>query len=149
MSANTASERLAAIRAADCPMAAEGGSNRTLDDILYLAGRDPIQTTLVPMYWVALTGTDVMTSATPPMSLAQAMSRIAPRPALLIAASEEPETTLIRHLASIAPDPRNSGSRPETAHTQGLATDSNEWTARVLAFLDRAIGARARAETHA
>ena len=32
----------------------------TLDDIRYLAGRDPVQTALLPMYWVWLAVADVM-----------------------------------------------------------------------------------------
>src|SRR5207253_6951017 len=47
----------------------------TLDDIRYLAGRDPVQTALLPMYWVWLAVADVMTSASPPIALVDEIGR--------------------------------------------------------------------------
>ena len=112
----------------------------TLDDIRYMAGRDPVQTALLPMYWLWLAAGDVMTSASPPIALVDAMLRIASRPVLLIAASEQPEMMLVQHLAESAPHSTELWIEPDTAHTEGLGTNPDEWTARVVDFLDRAIG---------
>ena len=62
----------------------------------------------------------------------------APRPVLLIAGRDE----LRADGAYAAASPANVElwELPDTAHVAGLATHPDEWTRRVIGFLDRALG---------
>jgi len=114
----------------------EGGTNRTFDDVRPVAGD---QWLMVPAFWMITTASDLISPAAPPMALTDAVESIAPRPVLLIAASEEPELTLTRHLHAAAPQTTQLWEPANTAHTQGLATHPAQWSARVLGFLDAAL----------
>jgi hypothetical protein len=63
----------------------EGGTFRVWDDATFLVGRRAL---LMPFYLVATQACRPMASATPPMPLAEAVTRVAPRPVLLISASD-------------------------------------------------------------
>jgi uncharacterized protein len=117
---------------------AEGGFYRVFEDSTAAAAQ-PLQTALLPIYWLSEGALGVMTPAASPAPLADLMSRVAPRPVLLIAASVEPEATLIRHLQSMAPSTTQLWAPPDTEHTQALSTHPSEWAAHVLPFLDRAL----------
>jgi fermentation-respiration switch protein FrsA (DUF1100 family) len=117
----------------------EGGWCRVFGDLQPLFERDPMQAALIPYYWTFLTSARFMTSAEPPIALARTMPLVSPRPVLLIAASEQPEMLLMTHLQDQARTSSDLWIAPETSHTQALYVHPQEWTARVLDFLDKAL----------
>ena len=114
----------------------EGGSNRTVEDYGAIAGREWL---MMPAYWLVTAASDLLSPAARPAALVDAVARIAPRPVLLITASDEPELTLVRHLRDAAPATTQLWEPAATAHTQALATHPAEWASRVLGFLDSAL----------
>ena len=60
-------------------------------------------------------------------------------PQRLLDGREQPEMGLVQHLAESAPHSTELWIEPDTAHTEVLGTNPDEWT-RVVDFLDRAIG---------
>jgi dienelactone hydrolase len=87
-------------------------------------------------FWFA----DLLTEAGPPVGLPEAVAAMAPRPLLLIAAGEVPdEQAVAARLRAAAPERVEVWVVPGAGHTGGLATAPEEWSARVLAFLDAAL----------
>jgi dienelactone hydrolase len=83
----------------------------------------------------------LFSSAPEPRTLHSAITRAPQTPFLLIGggnAIDEPEAVAYLHTA--APDRVQTWAVPDSSHTQALATARAEWTARVTAFLDRALG---------
>lgn len=117
----------------------EGGWCRMFDDLQPVFQQDALQATLIPYYWTFLRSAERMTSAEPPPPLARLMPLITPRPVLMIAASEQPEMLLMRHLQQQAAGNSELWVAPNTSHTQALYTHPDEWSARVLSFLDNAL----------
>lgn len=117
---------------------AEGGFYRVFEDSTGAAAQ-PLQAALLPFYWLNERALQLMTPVGPPAPLADLVPRIAPRPVLLVAASVEPEATLIGHLQSVAPSTTQLWAPAGTEHTQALSTHPGDWAAHVLAFLDRAL----------
>lgn len=74
----------------------------------------------MPFYWVSMQASRLLTSARPPMPLADAVARIGPRPILLISASNEREATLSQHLHALASP--SATLWPETPHTEAMHT---------------------------
>jgi len=119
---------------------AEGATNRTAADKAgFLPGgiAGAIQRGMDRVtYGVAA----LLSSAPHPRTLHSAIARAGSTPFLLIAggnAVDEPEAAA--HLRSAAPDRVQTWTVPGATHVHGLATAPDEWTARVLAFLDRAL----------
>ena len=117
----------------------EGGWCRVFDDLQPVFQQDPLQAAMIPYYWTFLTSARLMTSAEPPPPLTQLMPLISPRPVLMIAASEQPEMLLMTHLHELAASNSELWIAPNTSHTQALYTHPEEWSARVLSFLDNAL----------
>ena len=120
---------------------AEGASHRTAADKAgYLPGgiTGAIQRGLDRLtYGVAA----VVSSAPQPRALHSAIASAPQTPFLLIAGGEaidEPEA--VAYLRTAAPDRVQTWTVLDASHTQALATAPAEWTARVTAFLDRALG---------
>lgn len=84
--------------------------------------------------WVS----NVLTSAPEPASLRSAVAAIAPRPVLLIAG--KPEIQADRTYRDASPSTVQLWELPDTPHTGGLSTHPQEWTSRVVGFLDGALG---------
>ncbi len=82
--------------------------------------------------------TGLLTSAPEPASLRRAVVAIAPRPVLLIAG--RPELRGDRQLRDAAPATVDVWELPDTPHVSGLAYHPAEWEARVVGFLDAALG---------
>lgn len=114
----------------------EGGTNRSFDDVLPVARDEWLMT---PAFWMMTAASDVLSPASAPPPLDDCVARVAPRPVLLISASENPELQLTRHLRQAAPATTQVWEPPNTGHTQGLATHPSEWSHRVLSFLDHAL----------
>jgi hypothetical protein len=90
--------------------------------------------------WVTYGLTDLLTDASPPITLADAVARAAPRPVLLITAgneSDEGNAGSAIHAAS--PRTVEVWNVPGASHTGGLRWRPNEWRHRVTGFLDRAL----------
>ena len=120
---------------------AEGATHRTAADKAgYLPGgiTGAIQRGMDRLtYGVAA----LLSPAPEPGTLRSAISSAPGTPFLLIAgaaAVDEPAATA--YLRAGAPDRVQTWTAPGASHTQGLATAPAEWTARVTAFLDRALG---------
>ena len=117
---------------------AEGATNRMSADRAWLSDeygwRGVIQE---GVEWLLYNTADVLTAAEPPRSLRAAVSAIAPRPVLLIAAggvAEEGHAS--RYIQAASPDTVDIWVVPETGHTAALDTHPEEWEARVASFLD-------------
>ena len=121
---------------------AEGVTGRTAADKAWLSEefgfRGLIQEGVDHLtYWLA----DLMTSASPPISLHDAVMQVAPRPLLLIATGEVPDEGLAAaYLQSAAPGSVEVWEIPGAAHTGGLATVPEEWTSEGAGFPRRGAG---------
>jgi fermentation-respiration switch protein FrsA (DUF1100 family) len=121
---------------------AEGATHRTAADKAgYLPGgiTGTIQRGMDQLtYGVAA----LLSSAAEPRTLRSAITNAPRTPLLLIAggdAVDEPEA--VAFLRAAAPDRVQTWTVSDAAHTQALAVAPAEWTARVTAFLDRALAA--------
>ena len=110
---------------------AEGATNRMSADRAWLSDeygwRGVIQE---GVEWLLYNTADVLTSAEPPLSLRDAVSAVAPRPVLLIAAggvAEEGHAS--RFIQAASPDTVDVWVVPDTGHTAALDTHPEEWEA--------------------
>jgi hypothetical protein len=83
---------------------------------------------------------DLLTEASPPISLRDAVVAAAPRPVLVIAGGEGDEITVGRYLRDASPTSVELSELPDTPHTDGLVEHPREWEERVIGFLDRHLG---------
>jgi pimeloyl-ACP methyl ester carboxylesterase len=72
-----------------------------------------------------------------PLSLREALARLAPRPLLMISAG--PERVRLEFLFSFAGEPKELWVIPEAAHIEGLKTRPAEYERRVTEFFDQAL----------
>jgi dienelactone hydrolase len=122
---------------------AEGATNRVAADKAWLSEaygrRGDVQRGLE---WVTYGATDLLTPASPPISLRDAVASAAPRPFLLIAAGARPdEGTANRHVATGSPGTVEVWEVAGATHTGGLRTRPPEWERRVTTFLAAALDA--------
>jgi hypothetical protein len=120
---------------------AEGATNRVAADKAWLSDsygrRGDVQRGLE---WLTYGVTDLLTPASPPISLREAVSVAAPRPVLLVAAGERPdEGTANRYVAAGSPSTVQVWEVPGASHTGGLRTRPLEWEQRVTTFLMTAL----------
>jgi hypothetical protein len=86
------------------------------------------------------TTADVLSDASPPEPLVEAIAAIAPRPVLLIAADNiDDEVRLGTRFADTAPTTTQLWVVPDSGHTQALSTTPLEWTSRVLDLFAQAL----------
>ncbi len=75
-----------------------------------------------------------------PLAMVQAISRIAPRPVLLVAAGQNrSELDLQRRFYAAAGEPRGLWVIPEAQHMQGWQLRPQEYEQRIAAFFDQAL----------
>lgn len=121
---------------------AEGATNRVAEDTAWLSEvygwRGHTQEALERLVY----GTaDLLTDASPPRPLREAVAVAAPRPVLLIAAGDvADEAPAGRHIQRGSPGTVELWVAEGAAHTGALDAHPLEWERRVTAFLDRAIG---------
>ena len=121
---------------------AEGATNRVAGDKSWLSGeygwRGAVQEGVEGLiYGVA----DLLTAASPPVVLHDAVAAAAPRPVLLIAAGAMPdEAKAGRYIRSGSPGTVELWEVAGAGHTDAVRTDPAGWEARVTAFLGRALG---------
>jgi uncharacterized protein len=94
---------------------------------------------VVPFYWMLNTGTDLMTPADPPMAMEDAVTRITPRPLLLISGRSADESFLNRRFVEVGAPTTEQLALPDTKHSLGIWSHRDLWTGRVLGFLERAL----------
>ena len=121
---------------------AEGATSRVSGDKAWLSEvhgfRGWLQEKLDALMYATA---DVLTEASPPVTLRGAAIQATPRPILLITAGTvADEAQAAAHIRSGSPGTVEVWSAGGAAHTKALAAQPTEWEARVLAFLDRAIG---------
>jgi pimeloyl-ACP methyl ester carboxylesterase len=124
--AEGATHRTAADKAGFLPGGVNGALQRGLDRVTY--------------------GVAALFSPAPtPPPLHTAVARATATPFLLIAGGDAvDEAEAAGYLRTAAPDRVQVWTVPRAAHTQGLATAPEEWTARVTEFFDRALGTTAQ-----
>jgi pimeloyl-ACP methyl ester carboxylesterase len=120
---------------------AEGATNRVAGDKEWLSEehgwRGVIQERIE---WLTYAIADMLTDASPPISLHDAVAATAPRPVLLIAAGDAAsEGDAGRYIASAAPRTVDLWIVPDSGHTAALDTQPDEWEQRVTRFLDDAL----------
>ena len=132
--AAAANERIQAV-------VAEGATNRVADDSAWHSDEFGWRGAAQERFdWLTYRLTDLLTTADPPVALRQAVRSAAPRPVLLIAAgSVADEAQAARYFRDGSPDSVKVWVAPGTGHTDALDTYPDEWEARVIAFLDRAL----------
>jgi dienelactone hydrolase len=85
---------------------------------------------------------DLLTEASPPISLRDAVAEAAPKPVLLIAGGAtmgNAEEDADRWIQAGSPATVELWVVPHTGHTAALRTQPEEWEARVIGFLDNAL----------
>ena len=93
----------------------------------------------LPFYWTVITGMDLMSPAEPTMPVTEAIERIGDRPIMFISGRGRDERVLNREYASLGSEGTELFELPDTKHSQGIWFHEEEWTGRVLGFLDRAL----------
>jgi len=120
---------------------AEGATNRMLADKAWLSDEYGWRGTLQRgVEWLTFGAADLLSEASPPMSLRASAAAADPRPMLLIAGGAVPdEEPAARYIAAGAPDSVEVWVAPDTGHTDALDRHPDEWEARVTAFLRSAL----------
>ena len=121
---------------------AEGATNRVAGDKAWLSDelgvRGLVQEQLDRLTYGA---TDLLTAASPPIALRDAVAATAPRPVLLIAGGAVPdEPDASRYIAAGSPDTVDVWIAPGAGHTRALGRHREEWEQRVTTFLASALG---------
>jgi hypothetical protein len=87
---------------------------------------------------------DLLTSASPPRPLREAVAAAAPRPVLLVTAGDvSAERHAADHIRRAAPGTVTVWEVTGAGHTGGLDSDPSGWEERIVGFLDDAIGPEA------
>ena len=124
-------ERIAAV-------VSEGAGNRTTADVAAhaesLMGR-----IAVAQSWLTYTIADLLTPATPPMALDDAMKMVSPQPVLLISGRDDAEVEANMTWARAGGDAVSIWVLRDTPHTAGLATHPEMYKDKVVGFLDEGL----------
>ena len=120
---------------------AEGATNRVSADKAWLSDVYGWRGTLQEgVEWLTYSVTDLFTEADPPIALGDAVAAMSPRPVLLIAAGDvDSEGHAGRDIAGASPDSVELWIVPGVGHTAGLDSHRDQWTQRVIVFLDDAL----------
>ena len=119
---------------------AEGATGRVLSDRAWLSDAFGVRGWLQRgVDRVTYTLTDLLTPATPPISLGDAVAAAAPRPVLLIAGGATEEPFVDMAIRRRAPRSVVVWVVPSAGHTGGLSADPAGWEQRVVGFLDAAL----------
>jgi hypothetical protein len=121
---------------------AEGATGRVSDDHDWLSDvygwRGAVQE---GVQWLTSAVTELLTSADRPPSLRSSIAAASPRPVLLVAAGDVPdEGHAARWMRAVSPATVAVWEVPGVGHTDAFRARPEEWTARVVGFLDAALG---------
>jgi dienelactone hydrolase len=117
---------------------AEGASARAFADLGFLGNgvADWVMRLELLVMWTAA---DLLTEASPPMALPDAVAAMGDRPLLLITGRDPEERAAAVVFAELAGAEFTRWDLPETPHTRALERHPGEWEARVIAFLGSAL----------
>ena len=120
---------------------AEGATARAADDEGWLSDRYGVRGLLTEQLeqaqdWV----TDVLTSASVPASMRDAVSASDARYLLITGGNVDSERQAADYIASAAPERVQVWTVPDADHTGGIETAPQEWARRVVEFLDATLG---------
>jgi uncharacterized protein len=91
--------------------------------------------------WVMYGAADLLSGASRPMSIRDAIVAAAPRPMLIIAGGRVADEAVAgRWFRAASPSTVRLWVIPGAGHIQGLHVETDRWAATVTAFLDRALG---------
>jgi dienelactone hydrolase len=132
--AAAADDRIAAV-------VAEGATGRAAEDNVWLSEEYGLAGWLQRgLDVVRFAATDLLTPASPPRSLADAVRETAPRPVLVIAAGDVPdEQHVATRLERAAAASVSTWTVDGAGHTGGLGVAPAAWERRVTGFLDRVL----------
>jgi dienelactone hydrolase len=121
---------------------AEGATNRAAGDKAWLSDeyglRGALQEGVERLVYGAA---DLLTSASPPVTLHDAVAASAPRPVLLIAGGAMPDEAMAgRYIRSASPDTVELWEVAGAGHTGARRAEPDGWEQRVTTFLDGALG---------
>jgi pimeloyl-ACP methyl ester carboxylesterase len=120
---------------------AEGATHRTAEDKAAWLPTGPDGTLQRGIDRVTYGIADLLSPASPPPPLTGAVAAADDTSFLLIAAGERPDETVAAEvLKAEAPDRVQVWTVPGAGHTGGLRAEPEQWPARVLGFLDTALG---------
>jgi pimeloyl-ACP methyl ester carboxylesterase len=121
---------------------AEGATGRVRADRAWLSQEYGVRGQLHELLDFVTYGlTDVLTDASPPISLRDAVTKAAPRPVLLITAGTvADEASAAAYIRGGSPRTVQVWNVPGAEHTDGLDARPDAWEARVTSFLGRALG---------
>jgi fermentation-respiration switch protein FrsA (DUF1100 family) len=113
---------------------AEGVTGRVADDGRWADGSitDPLRRAVDLTTDLLI---DLLTNASPPQPLRNAIAAMRPRQALLITGRPRAELAAAERYQGAAPDVVTIWHLPDTPHTDGLAEHPAAWTSRVVSFL--------------
>ena len=114
---------------------AEGCGWPTLQD--WRIAAEPHDVVWVPGIWAMYRYVEVATGVRNPVPVRQAVSRIAPRPVMLMAAGEDRVTS--QGYFDAAGEPKAFWDRDEPGHIDALFRHPEEYEQRVVGFFDRAL----------
>lgn len=120
---------------------AEGATGRTAADKAWLSDAYGARGSLQEgIEWLRFALADGLTSAHKPIGLAEAITSTPSTKFLLIAGGAvADERYALAHIATTGPPNLTTWIVPDAGHTQGLDRDPEEWSNRVLSFLDVAL----------
>jgi uncharacterized protein len=117
-----------------------------------VTGRTAVDKGWLPRHWrgwiqrgidaVPYGTADLLTDASPPIRLRDAVAEAAPRPVLLIAGGAvmgNAEVDADSWIRAVSPDTVQVWVVPNTGHTAALRTQPRQWEAEVIGFLDAAL----------
>jgi len=121
---------------------AEGATTRVTGDKAWLSDVHGVRGWVQEQLDRAMYATaDMLSAASPPISLRDAVARTSPRPVLLITAGAVPdEGHAAAHIQSGSPATVQVWTASGAGHTRALSRHPAEWEDRVVSFLDHALG---------
>ena len=118
-------------------VAADGPSLAALRDHLLSPKLSLRKIILLTWLWTVYTLQTVITGVPQPPSLVEEISRISPRPLLLISCGEGSEQKVVRHFFAAAKEPKELYEIPEAQHAEGILARPQEYEQKLADFFVR------------
>jgi fermentation-respiration switch protein FrsA (DUF1100 family) len=115
-------------------VAADGPSLAALRDHIVSPGFSLRKLLLYPWLWTVYTLQTVITGVRQPQGVVEEISKIAPRPLLLISTGEGSEQRIVRYFFAAAKEPKTLYEIPEAQHAEGILARPGEYEQRLLEF---------------
>jgi pimeloyl-ACP methyl ester carboxylesterase len=121
-------------------VAADGPSLAALRDHIVSPGFSLRKLLLYPWLWTVYTLQTVITGVRQPPGVVEEISKIAPRPLLLISTGEGSEQRIVRYFFAAAKEPKTLYEIPEAQHAEGILARPGEYEQRLLEFFAQGLG---------